>query len=136
MLGWAPAGTLVVDDPSGFDQFATPHAPWFGALERTFEAGHRKRALPADGLGAGRVDRTIGEEEVGQGAVAVPAAGLGPIESSRVLADVGEQIVVEFEVDGVHLGVLSCHVLVRRGAVWPVCGRVGVGGTNKKAAGE
>ena len=73
-LRWSTTGSLVGDDAATGQQLAAPDAPRLLALERVARGSRsRERALGADRLGAGDVEDVIGEEERGQGAVAVGA---------------------------------------------------------------
>ena len=82
MLGRAATGTLVDNDAPVLEQLATP-APQ-GSTRSRAPSRHRRGegALAADRLAREPCRSVVGEEQAGQGAVAVTAAGLGPVESA------------------------------------------------------
>jgi hypothetical protein len=84
LFGRPTSWSLVDHDATGVNQLAAPYSPRLSPLKSAFEASNCDRAFGADGLGSSDVDWLISEKEVGQGAVAVAAAGLGPIELVRV----------------------------------------------------
>ena len=75
VLRRATARALVGDDAPVEQQLATPDAPRLLAVLGLPEAGGGEGALAADRLGPGDVDDVVGEEQRGQGPVAVGAAG-------------------------------------------------------------
>ena len=73
-----PAARPLVDHyPAVLDQLPAPHSPRLGALDSPGEACLGERALASDRLRASDVEWGVGEEQVGEGAVAVGAARPG-----------------------------------------------------------
>src|SRR3954454_19601682 len=63
------------------EEMPAPDAPGLTPLERTLEAGLGQRAQAADGLGPGDVIDLLREEQADHRGRAVPAAGVGPVDS-------------------------------------------------------
>ena len=78
VLRWTAAWTLVEDELTVLDQFATPDTPRLGALEGPFEALGAQGTARTDGFCSGDVEELVAEEEMGEGAGAVAAASGGP----------------------------------------------------------
>jgi hypothetical protein len=69
--------SFAVDDSTVLEELTTPDSPGFGAFERSGETGSTERTSCADRFGAGDVDDVVAEEEWGESAVTVTAAGDG-----------------------------------------------------------
>jgi len=91
------ARSLVEDDPATREQFAAPYTPRLLTFERIGKTLLTKCALGADRFGASDVEDMVGEEERGEGAVAVGATGDGT-GRDRELVD-------GLELDEIHLSV-------------------------------
>ena len=74
-FGGRPQGRLFLTMRPLSQELATPDAPRLFTLLGLAQARGGERALGADRLGPGDVDDVVGEEEGGQGSVAVRAAG-------------------------------------------------------------
>ena len=99
VLRWTATWTLVEDELTVLDQFATPDTPRLGALEGPVEALGAEGTARTDGFRSGDVEELVAEEQMGEGARAVAAASGGPLRDGG-----GEFVEGRFD-DCIHGGV-------------------------------